>query len=431
MSITRCGGRGSPDPVHRSRGMIDQRFPNPSELAHNGSEGLYARGVITPTIRPGVLSLGEHFSGSFGTYKAQIRLFLVLMLIPALVMTAAILIVSVIAVAVQNTAPRDSGGPAMATVVGFLLAYFIGLVFALRYQAMMSLATHDLSRGHVPTRQELTERTRGFFGRITAVLGIALVLAFILSIIVLFLIVLPLSTAIGAPPVGPILLAILLYLASVFGGFFLSIRWLYFVPAMGIEQAPGIPALRRSWALTRGVFWITVGFSFLASLAASVPLLIPYLMVAMASAAAEGTGTLSAGLLIVMIIGLLLMLAATVVALPFWVIFITTMYLSRTRKLAGEPPSAAWRQPAPSMAPHPPAGPPPAPTAQPPYPSPQPPHPTGGVSYEQQPPGFDQQTPGFGHQLPDYGHQSPGYGQQPPGASPQASPWARPPEPPR
>jgi membrane-anchored glycerophosphoryl diester phosphodiesterase (GDPDase) len=66
--------------------------------------------------------------------------------------------------------------------------------------------------------------------------------------------------------VGYLLLALLILMPTLF----LSARWVVAVPALMAEGLGGVPALRRSWRLTKGHFWRALGYLVLLYLLTSV-----------------------------------------------------------------------------------------------------------------------------------------------------------------
>ncbi|MEZ5089548.1 MAG: hypothetical protein R2719_07370 [Micropruina sp.] len=59
----------------------------------------------------------------------------------------------------------------------------------------------------------------------------------------------------GATVAGIFGLFALLFLVGIPLAIFLSVKLLYIVPAVALEQLGGIDAMKRSWRLTKGGFW--------------------------------------------------------------------------------------------------------------------------------------------------------------------------------
>jgi len=138
------------------------------------------------------------------------------------------------------------------------------------------------------------------------------------------------------------LLLVIIYLAFIPLAIFLATRWLYVVPVIAIEQASGIPALKRSWNLTKGAFWRTLGYSILPALAVAAVSYAIYLLSAalLTPFAAQGSGNAGSvavtGLMtaapIVLFITLLMQAVVQLFSLPFLQSYTTYMYMDQVRR---------------------------------------------------------------------------------------------------
>lgn len=80
--------------------------------------------------------------------------------------------------------------------------------------------------------------------------------------------------------IGAIFVAYILVLIVVFApGMYLSARWIASIPALMLEQLGPVAALRRSWHLTQGHFWRSVGVMLLLTLIGSLALSMPVAVV--------------------------------------------------------------------------------------------------------------------------------------------------------
>lgn len=68
--------------------------------------------------------------------------------------------------------------------------------------------------------------------------------------------------------VGVIMMLLLAALG--FAVFYLAVRFIYFLPALAVEQRAAVAALKRSWQLTRGNVLRTFGYYLIASLLISL-----------------------------------------------------------------------------------------------------------------------------------------------------------------
>lgn len=315
--------------------------------------------MSTPTLKQGTLTLADHFTGTFHTYKAKFWLFISLALAPMAVLVVALVIVSLIIAAVFTANGIDATGPSLATLLLAGLAFFAVLfgvmLFQYRCQAMASLATRDLSAGYEPGWRDLMERTRGFPARMALLVLALLAGVFVVYALLAAVIVVPLIQAsvsgdddAAVAVLGTMAFVMLLFLALGVLAVFLNVRWLYLIPAMGIEQVSGFDGLRSSWRLTRGVFWPTLGYYLLLGLALGVPsyvvsILLQLPLMPLTAAAQNGEDPSAAALIGGVVVGLAQLLISVVLQ-PVSAIFITVMYLNRHRQLAGEPPSFAYGQ---------------------------------------------------------------------------------------
>lgn len=80
--------------------------------------------------------------------------------------------------------------------------------------------------------------------------------------------------------VGAVIVAYILVLFVLFApGLYLSARWLAAIPALMLERLGPIAALRRSWHLTQGHFWRSVGVMLLLTLIGTLALSMPVVVV--------------------------------------------------------------------------------------------------------------------------------------------------------
>ena len=70
---------------------------------------------------------------------------------------------------------------------------------------------------------------------------------------------------------------LVLFLVGIPLAIFLGTKLLYITQGVALEQRGGVEAMKRSWALTKGNFWRTLGYAILPQLAVGVvlPLAIP------------------------------------------------------------------------------------------------------------------------------------------------------------
>lgn len=287
-------------------------------------------------------------------YRRRFGLFLGLMLIPMVVafvlaFIAALVIVGA-ALALTDGGPEASGGllagAAIVAIVVVLLIALVLLAVTVKTNGMLVRLAAETERGAWPTFGDLHRATKGIVRR-----GLLLIVLFtVLATAWYVLALVALASTLGsvfntgemaAASGGAIALFGLFLLASLVGALFLGVKWIYYGQALALENAGGLEPLRRSWRLTTGHFWRTLGWLLLVGvlvLAVYLVVMGPLSLVTgvspigmnpaldPAGQAAVGAGGLA---------GALSSLVSTVLSLlisPFVVIFYTVMYLDQRRR---------------------------------------------------------------------------------------------------
>lgn len=222
-------------------------------------------------LRP--LRLGDIFDGAFkiirfnpgATVGSAVLVTAVAMAIPVLVTG---ILVSTLDL---STASLQDGNANTADLAGFLGAYgslmigsllqAIGLIFV---TGMIAHVTSAAAVGRRLTLGEAWELTRG---KRWALVGLTLLLllatAVYLGVVVGVIVVLALTL----PTAAAVVLSILTGLAGVVGMVVGWVRVYYLaVPPLMLEPIGVLEALRRSWRLTSGQFWRTLGIALLTML---------------------------------------------------------------------------------------------------------------------------------------------------------------------
>ena len=299
-------------------------------------------------------------------------------------------------------------------LVASLIAGLIGLVVS---GMLVRLSGESLNQ-RKPTLSDLIGTIGGFVLRILPLVVLGLVVYLVAFGLVLTPMLLSLGTLGDLNPdpeaiASGVLISMLLMLPVGVLAVFVGVRLLYVIPVISLEEAGGMTALRRAWALTGGAFWRTFG-----------TLLVVYLMVYAVTmvvnmagqvfmvGALESLGTSAnplspeffGGMMSAMAVPLVAQSLLQVVTVPFLQAAITVMYVNRTRELA--PPTAAPGYPS-------------APYGYPPAA-----HQGYGAPFPQgygSPQGYRPQPPqGYGPAAP----QAPGYGWPPQGQDPAQYPPA-------
>lgn len=372
---------------------------------------------------PGVLSIGDLFNGTMTTYRQGFGRFMKLLVAPIIIaivlftaVVAAVVVLMIVPLAART--PSDVGvGLIPATLLIVVTTAAISIIYYV-YMGRAMVATVDLATGRtLPTGANLAERTRGLAGRIVVmvllIVGLVL-LAYLLLAVLMGLLVFATMNDGGEPNAAAIVLVFFAFVVSIY---WFTVKLMYVLPIMAEEGVSALEGIKRSWSMTKGRFWSTLGryllISILVGVIASVSQILGGPALAGATAASQSGNDVLAGVL--GFVAFLVVMAVTLLLVPAQTIWVALMYLSRRRELAGEPPSEAlvrypagdaampWQQ-QPSGTPQ------PGPQGQPPYGQAQ----HGQAPYGQgQPP---QQDPG----QPTYGQ--PTYGQPPQGHPTQGPP---------
>lgn len=305
----------------------------------------------TPLLKPSPLDIGGLFSASFGALRRRLGLFLLISLIPTAVLLVVGLVVGVMLVASLAATGAMRSQPQPGMLIGAFAALFVGIVIALLAQlksyGMMSLAAAEIAEGQHPTVGGLFTRTRGFLPRMAPVIAIvigAVIAAYIVVVVVLIGMVgatngRSSSTSVLAGVFG---LMALVFVVLVPLSIYLSTKLLYTIPAAAIEQSGGIDAMKRSWRLTRGAFWRTLGYYLLAALVVNAAgyvvgtvaqvAVVPFAArMSDVTSSAEVFAALGA---MIPVLGLvmLLQLAVQLVGVPFLQTYTTYMFIDQVRR---------------------------------------------------------------------------------------------------
>ncbi len=302
-------------------------------------------------VPPGPLTLGDIAGGAWRVYKARFGLFLKLLLMPFLLMMGATAVFMVVAITSALSSP-DAGRSIPPSIIGAtILLYLVLLGLSLLlyvYQGRTVIAGIDLATGREnPTGHNLAERTRGMFGRVVMLLLLGLAFGVVLAV-ALVAVAVPIGMATsgrgnGAAGTGALfgVLAMLVFYAAII---WVSTKLTYIIPAMAEERLDAFPAIKRSWQLTDGAWWRTLGYQIVLGLISMAVFLVPYLIavgVIAATAAAggeRGVGAgVAAGAMVSILIAVLVMWAAALLLVPYSYLFTGLMYLGRRRELEGAP----------------------------------------------------------------------------------------------
>lgn len=220
--------------------------------------------------KPGIIALrplgfGDILEGSFAAVRRNPRTFFGLALLTTLAITLLGAAVGALGY-LGFTQLDDSRAAEMVIAVGAIggltLVYVLSSVTGVVLTGMLSYPVGEAVLGRKPTLGETWRRTRGMVLRLS---GLCLVLLVPVAIVLGGLIALSIwAFDRGSSGIGSLgLLGIAL---AVVGMVFLGIRLALATPALVLEDTGVIASLRRSWVLTAGRFWRTLGILFVAAI---------------------------------------------------------------------------------------------------------------------------------------------------------------------
>jgi hypothetical protein len=251
-------------------------FPPPSAQAI-GSSSIGAQAGWTPPPKPGLiplrpLTLGALLGASFQVLRRNPRpIFGFALLISGATFFAALLLVGLVAFAAFSRVASAEGSDFDTVSAGayalVALAGLIGVVLSLVASAVLQgVVSLEVARGTLGERLRLGGLWRAARGRIGALIGWTLLIssAIVVALLVVVLVI-TLIAAFGgvAGIVVSVLLGIVAFLGAVAAGFWLFTRLSLVPSALMIERLPLRAAIARSWTLTIGSFWKTLGIQLL------------------------------------------------------------------------------------------------------------------------------------------------------------------------
>ena len=283
------------------------------------------------------------FAGSFEALKRRLGLFLALVLAP----TILILIVILLAFLIGGGGAVSGNSNAIATsvIVAMLLVGVGGIgtgLLQLKVYGMMSLGAYEIAQGQRPDFQGLLARTKGYLPRMLPVILI-FIGAVIAFYVIFFAVIWAAINSRSDSAVGAMVgLVFLVFLLGIPLSIFLWTKLIYLVPVVAIEQRGGIEAMKRSFALTKGEFWRTLGYALLPALAIwavnfVINLIGGALGPSMTSRLPTGDSPAEAfavllATLPVMLVSIVLQLAVSLFTTPFLQAYTTYMYVDQVRR---------------------------------------------------------------------------------------------------
>lgn len=251
----------------------------PAQYSPYGSPSPYAAVAQPGTMPLRPLTLGDYFSGLFATIRKSPGLFFGAALIfgsIAAVITATgefFLLRSFGATMADPFATADQLFTAAGSIGFFGSILLSQLVLVVGQTFNWGMYSIMMGRGAINMKTSLSQGfrlLRGQWGKLVGLLALMVVAVIVIYLVIVLLLVLVAAAVFagGEPESGGAIAAAIFgfLLALVIPGIaaaFFAIRWHLVIPAMVIEDIGIFAALRRSWGLTRGYFWRTLGIVLL------------------------------------------------------------------------------------------------------------------------------------------------------------------------
>jgi hypothetical protein len=273
-------------------------------------------------LRP--LGFGDLIEGAVAAMRRNPRTIFGLALLTTLVVAAVVAVVG--AVGYLTATQLASGGAsdtlfAIGTFGGITVLYLLSAVVTVALTGMLSYPVGEAVLGRKPRLGETWRRTRRALPRLA---GLCLILLVPLALVFGGLVALAIWAFSSNSALGGTL-GLLALLGSVVAAGWAGVRLTLATPALVLEDIGVVAALRRSWGLTAGRFWRTLGVLLVASLLVGVVqqvlsfgfqllgLLLGFAFTAMTN----GPGSDTAMLVFVIGSSVIGSLAATLIAQPF------------------------------------------------------------------------------------------------------------------
>lgn len=235
------------------------------------------QGGWTPPPKPGLiplrpLTLGTLLGASFQVLRRNPRpMFGFALLVTGVVFFASFLLVGLVTLfafsRISSATASDSDVVSAGSIALVVLAGLISVVLSLVASAILQgVVSLEVARGTVGEKLRLGGLWRAARGRIGALIGWTLLItAAVVVVILLLVLVIGVIAAVGG--VAGAIIAVLLGIAAFFGaivlGAWLATRLSLVPSALMIERLPLRAAIARSWRLTIGFFWKTLGIQLL------------------------------------------------------------------------------------------------------------------------------------------------------------------------
>ncbi len=234
----------------------------------------------TPPPKPGLiplrpLTLGALLGASFQVLRRNPRpIFGFALLITGSVYFLTIVLVGLVTFAafsrVASATGSDVGAVSAGATALVILAGLVGIALTIVASALLQgIVSLEVARGTLGEKLRLGGLWRAARGRVGALVGwtVLVAAAVMVAILIITVVIVLLATLGGvAGAIIAVLLGLVGLAAALVLGFWLSTRLSLVPSALMIERLPLRAAISRSWSLTTGFFWKTLGIELLVAM---------------------------------------------------------------------------------------------------------------------------------------------------------------------
>lgn len=292
-----------------------------------------------PTVPNRLLAVGDIVGGSFRTLTRSPKVFVGLPLLAGLAIVIPALALFLLAVGGARATGRGGSVVPIAVFAGLILGLVAVYVLA-RVLAAVTIGAYRIALGEDPSIGQLWRESSGIVWRLI----LFMVLTSVTIMIAIFLLGFAVFAAASVDSATAGIIFLLASIASLPLMLFLGVKLLYCLPVMAIEHADPVAAIRRSWTLTRGFWWPTLGrVLMLYLIGIPVSLLSQGLTMAPITGLTQSSDTFdTAAVGATFIIALLIAAALSFLYQAFSQIYLTIMYLDARRRehVAATPPGS-------------------------------------------------------------------------------------------
>lgn len=306
----------------------------------------------TPLLKPSPIDISGLFSGTWAIFKQKFGLFLLIMLGGFVAAVVASLLYVVLLIGLVGGLAAGGAPPVGAIAVlsvGYIVL-LIGIALVMyKAEGMVVYAAYETAQGHTPTFSSVLKDTKGFLPRMMVLLLLGVLVSLLILGLYIAIVVAMVGSSISnndpsaaIAAAGVVIMLSFLLLPVMY---YFMVKLIYVLPAVAIEQLDGISALKRSWTLTKGAFWRTLGYLLLAAVLLGVIqtiissisqiFMIPLVQSAQLNPSSNDPAqvlTALSAMIPALLIPSIITLLFEVLAIPLLLVYVTVMFIDQVRR---------------------------------------------------------------------------------------------------